>query len=1108
MIDNLEIVTAALASSERLAALHDTGLMDTPIDPAFDRFTRLASRILHAPISMISLLDENRQFIKSCIGLPEPLATERVVAPSAAFCQYVVSSGERLIIEDARLHPVLRDIPAVTVFKVVAYAAMPLNTAEGYCLGTLCVMTYEPRQWTSEEIAILEDLAALVITEIELRAQSFARKRIEESFAQEHTLLRTLIDNLPDFIYAKDTESRFILNNLAHARSLSNARPEDVVGKNDFHFFPPEMAQRFCDDDQQVIRTGEAMLQREELTLSITREVIWGSTTKVPLRDQDGNIIGIVGLTRDINEHKQALEALHESEERYRIISELISDYAYSFRVKPDGTLYHEWVTDSFKRVTGYTQAEIDAKGDLALYHPDDRALVAADLERMLRGETFGREYRIITKSGEIRWIYLHRRAVWDEQEERVVRFLGVAQDITDRQQAEEALRESEARYRTLFVAAERQARELALLDQVRNVLAQELDQDLIFQSVVEAIADTFGYTQVGLYLLEGETLVLQHQVGYDRVITHIPISKGISGRVARTKQPVLLEDAASDPEFLGAIDGISSEVCVPLFDQGGLVGILNVESTGDMRLTHADLRLMLALSTQVGMAIGRARLHGEVSASEERFRAMSDASPLGIFLTDASGDCLYTNTVYHRICGLTLDETLGHGWNRALHPDDYERVVGAWYEASQKRIPFESICRFLRRDNSVVWASVKAVFVQAGQSLSGYVGIVEDITERKQAEEQLRDAQERFRQVTESIQQVFWMRDPRERRFIYLSPAAEAVWGINSERLLEQPELFGEALHPDDRDRVLRSQAKQITGEHSPELEYRIVKPDGSVRWIWSRTFAMRDENGMIDRIVGLSEDITERKDSASQVLELVIEREKIRVLAEFLRNAAHDLRTPLATMNMSLYLLRKAIETKDVHKQLRHVSTLEEQTNHIHNLIEDLFILARLDIGSADFRFEAYDLNDLLREVCDSYEEIVTQKGHKLTLDLEKELPETPIDRLYLKRALNHVLMNALNYTPDGGTIHAETRLHDNEVLLTIRDNGIGISDDELPHIFERFFRADRARSTDTGGSGLGLTIARKIIDAHSGSIEVTSRPGQGSAFTIVLPLTPNAD
>ncbi|MBC7809969.1 MAG: PAS domain S-box protein [Burkholderiales bacterium] len=1108
MIDNLETVTSALAHSERLAALHNTGLLDSPVDPAFDRFTRLATRILHVPIAMISLLDKNRQFIKSCIGLPEPLATERSVAPSAAFCQYVVSSAAPLAIEDARIHPTLFDIPAVTVFKVVAYAAMPLITAEGYCLGTLCVMTYEPRQWMDEEMAILEDLAALVITEIELRAQSFARKQVEESLAQEHTLLRTLIDNLPDFIYAKDRESRFILNNLAHARSLSDALPDEIVGKNDYDFFPYEMARRFFDDDQQVVRTGKALLQREESTLSITREVIWGSTTKAPLRDRDGNIIGIVGLTRDITDHKQAVEALHDSEERYRIISELISDYAYSFRIRPDGTLYHEWVTDSFKRVTGYTQAEIDSQGDYALFHPDDRALVAADLERMLLGETFSREYRIITKSGELRWIYLHRRPVWDEDEGRVVRFFGVAQDITDRKQAEELLRESEGRYRTLFVAAERQARELALLDQVRTVLARELDQDLIFHNVVEAIAETFGYTQVSLYLLEGETLVLQHQVGYDRVITHVPISKGVSGRVARSAQPILIEDARSDPDFLGAIDDIASEVCVPLFDQGILVGVLNVESTTGMSLTDADLRLMVALSSQVGMAIGRARLHGQVSASEQRFRAMSDASPLGIFLTDANGDCLYTNTVYQRICGLTMDETLGHGWNRALHPDDYDRVVGAWYEASQNRIPFEAVCRFLHRDNSVVWASVKAVAVQSGAPLSGYVGIVEDITERRQSEEELRESQERFRQVTETIQQAFWLRDPHENRFIYISPAAEAVWGISSERLLQHPQLFAETLHPDDRERVLRSQSNQRKGEHSPEIEYRIMRPDGSIRWVWSRAFTILDDDGSVARIVGLSEDITERKDSASQVLELVIEREKIRVLAEFLRNAAHDLRTPLATMNMSLYLLRKAVELKDVHKQLRHITTLEEQTNHIHNLIEDLFILARLDIGSADFRFEPYDLNDLLREVCDSQEEMVADKHHKLTLDLDKNLPEIAIDRLYLKRALSHMFINALNYTPDGGVVSVETRLSDNEVLITIRDNGLGISDDELPHIFERFFRADRARSTDTGGSGLGLTIAKKIIDAHSGSIEVTSAPGEGSAFTIVLPLLINAN
>jgi len=214
---------------------------------------------------------------------------------------------------------------------------------------------------------------------------------------------------------------------------------------------------------------------------------------------------------------------------------------------------------------------------------------------------------------------------------------LASVRDITERKKTEEALRESEGRHR-------RQAQELALLYRVSTAAAQELDLPIVFRTVVEAVAQTFGYALVSAYLLEGEELVLQHQVGYDRVIERIPITEGVGGRVARTGRSVLLEDVREDPAFLGAIEGIVSEVCVPLFDHGMVVGILNIESTGGVKLTEDDLRLMTALAEQVGGVIGRARLYTRVRESEERlaYRAFHDP------LTGLANRSLFLNRLEH----------------------------------------------------------------------------------------------------------------------------------------------------------------------------------------------------------------------------------------------------------------------------------------------------------------------------------------------------------------------------------------------------------------------------------------------------------------------------
>lgn len=185
--------------------------------------------------------------------------------------------------------------------------------------------------------------------------------------------------------------------------------------------------------------------------------------------------------------------------------------------------------------------------------------------------------------------------------------------DITTRRQLEETLRENEQRYLRLAASAQRQAQELALLDQVRTALAREFALPELIRTVVEAIEATFGYSQISVYLLEGDTLLLKHQVGYDQVVERLPISRGVMGRVARTGQPVLLTNVHSDADFIGAIDGIASEVAVPLRDQGRVVGVLNLETVAPVTLDRADLQLMIALSDHISTAIERARLYDDL---------------------------------------------------------------------------------------------------------------------------------------------------------------------------------------------------------------------------------------------------------------------------------------------------------------------------------------------------------------------------------------------------------------------------------------------------------------------------------------------------------------
>ena len=209
----LELHELQSHEQQRLEVLIDANLLDTPEEEIFDRFTRLASAILKVPITLVSLVDQERQFFKSSVGLPEPWATSRETPLSHSFCKHVVSTSETLSVADARLDPMLQHNLAVTDLGVIAYLGIPLKTAEGYTLGSFCAIDTTPREWSDRDVEILSDLAALVIEKIELRLLAkrlhadYLKLRNLELFRAEmvQMLVHDLRNPLTSFLGGLDT---------------------------------------------------------------------------------------------------------------------------------------------------------------------------------------------------------------------------------------------------------------------------------------------------------------------------------------------------------------------------------------------------------------------------------------------------------------------------------------------------------------------------------------------------------------------------------------------------------------------------------------------------------------------------------------------------------------------------------------------------------------------------------------------------------------------------------------------------------------------------------------------------------------------------------------
>lgn len=195
-----------IANEKRLAALRSTCLLDTPVDPTFDRLTRLATRILNAPVSLVSLVDENRQFLKSQVGLPEPYATIRETPLTHSFCQHTVATNAPLVVTNAREHPLVYDNLAIDDLNVIAYAGIPLVTSSGEVIGSFCVIDSQPRIWKDSEIEILSDLAKSVMTEVELQTELRERERITRELDTSRRFLDGVLNMSPIVVFLFDLE--------------------------------------------------------------------------------------------------------------------------------------------------------------------------------------------------------------------------------------------------------------------------------------------------------------------------------------------------------------------------------------------------------------------------------------------------------------------------------------------------------------------------------------------------------------------------------------------------------------------------------------------------------------------------------------------------------------------------------------------------------------------------------------------------------------------------------------------------------------------------------------------------------------------------------------
>jgi two-component system sensor histidine kinase/response regulator len=498
---------------------------------------------------------------------------------------------------------------------------------------------------------------------------------------------------------------------------------------------------------------------------------------------------------------------------------------------------------------------------------------------------------------------------------------------------------------------------------------------------------------------------------------------------------------------------------------------------------------------------------------SEERFRIMADGVPTAMWVTDAQGGIQFINRAYREFAGLTHEQVEGNKWQVALHPEEVAEYVAALQRAVRERGPFRAEVRALNAGGEWRWFATCADprFSSDGEFL-GHVGLSLDITERKQGEQALKDSEEKFRQFAENIREVFWMVPPSADEILYVSPAYEQVWGRTCESLYQNPTSWVEAIHPDDLERAHSLIAKKIQGEPL-ESEYRIRTPEGQEKWIRDRAFPIRDQAGRLIRVVGIAEDITERK---CYEAELIHAREGAdaanRAKSAFLANMSHEIRTPMnGVLGMTGLLLEGSLDAR----QRKRAQTIRDCAESLLNILNDLLDLSRMEAQKLKLEQAPFDLRRLVEGVAELMAVKCQEKGVELLCLIEPDVYTQLIgDASRLRQVLVNLTGNAVKFTAAGEVsirvkleTERETAPGSNgvaqEIRFDVRDTGIGIPEDKRNLLFHRFSQVDSSTSRSYGGTGLGLSIVRMLVEMMGGKVGLESVEGKGSCFWFTVPL-----
>lgn len=493
-----------------------------------------------------------------------------------------------------------------------------------------------------------------------------------------------------------------------------------------------------------------------------------------------------------------------------------------------------------------------------------------------------------------------------------------------------------------------------------------------------------------------------------------------------------------------------------------------------------------------------RARAEAQLRLSEERFRHIFENAAVGIAEVGLDGRFTTVNDTLCAITGYSREELLQRTFQDITHPDDLDVDIALATKLANGELQQYTIeKRYIRRDGSLVFVNLSGSALRDpfGDPL-GFVAIIEDISERKAAEEAVRRSEQRFRSVFLHAGTGIAIAD-MDGTFLQCNPAYEAILGYTEAEL--RVVNFAELVHPDDRASNMRALAPLRAGEVPHfEIENRYVRKDGRTVWVHKFVALLYDAVGRPANLVALVTDVTGQRQLRES------QHEAMRQKDAFIAVLAHELRNPLAPMRTAVALLNRAGPAEPALE--RALTVIDRQVVHMSRLVDDLLDVSRLSRGELRLQRGPTRLDAVIESALEQTQPIIAQQRQHIRLEGLQEPIEIEADAVRLTQVVGNLLNNAAKYSPPDTEILLTVSREGDEVVIAVRDRGVGIPAEQLQRVFDLFAQTDSARALSRGGLGIGLALARQLVVLHGGTITASSPgPGLGSEFVVRLPGLP---